>query len=449
MTPSPEAVAAPDTTGLGPPFDRLRFYEPRATAALAYCSRLCRPSEVGEALEASFSAAFAPSAADLRERDECLLSTLRHWCADHSAMRLSPGCAWVPALLAASAQGELEAADGQRLDSHLAACERCRSLGRSFAAAERVFAVLMPVEGRSYPRRASPGNGSAASLSPVAANPLASPSPTREGSGVDRAHLAARLPASAAQPARPGKELARVRLGASVRRRIAIGLLVLGVLLLGEAAVTLVWKEPVTAILASRAQAALGDQLRRLEHASGVATGAGAFRGRAGVDRRLAANARSLAARLHDGQALGRIQAKRIGIDFVVVEGTTAGDLRRGPGHYAFPQTVLPGQRGTVGIAGHRTTYLAPFRDIDALRRGDRIVLTMPYGRFTYAVEGHRVVSAGARDGFRDLGYARLVLSACHPLYSAAQRILVSARLVTSVPLGPAAHAGGGGGRST
>ena len=66
------------------------------------------------------------------------------------------------------------------------------------------------------------------------------------------------------------------------------------------------------------------------------------------------------------------------------VEGTGTSDLRKGPGHY--PATPLPGERGTVGIAGHRTTYGAPFRHIDrGQARGDRITLTMPYGRFVYA----------------------------------------------------------------
>ena len=63
--------------------------------------------------------------------------------------------------------------------------------------------------------------------------------------------------------------------------------------------------------------------------------------------------------------------------------------------------TPLPGARGTVAIAGHRTTYGAPFRRIDELERGDRIELGMPYGRFTYRVERTRIVAADARPGSR------------------------------------------------
>jgi sortase A len=121
----------------------------------------------------------------------------------------------------------------------------------------------------------------------------------------------------------------------------------------------------------------------------------------------------------------------------VFVEGTDAGDLRRGPGHY--PATPLPGQRGTVAIAGHRTTYGAPFRKIDKLRPRDAIVITMPYGRFTYRVERTRIVKPTDVWVTQPVSYARLILSACHPLYSAAQRIVVFARLVRSEPRGAAA----------
>jgi len=110
-----------------------------------------------------------------------------------------------------------------------------------------------------------------------------------------------------------------------------------------------------------------------------------------------------------------------------VVEGTDTGDLRKGPGHY--PETPLPGERGTVGIAGHRTTYGAPFRTIDKLRRGDAIVVDMTYGRFVYRVEKTRIVEPTEVSVKRRVDHERLILSACHPLYSAAQRIVVFARL--------------------
>jgi sortase A len=120
----------------------------------------------------------------------------------------------------------------------------------------------------------------------------------------------------------------------------------------------------------------------------------------------------------------------------VVVQGTEGGDLRDGPGHYV--NTPLPGEPGTVAIAGHRTTYLAPFRDIDELKHGDPIRVRMPYGDFTYQVERTRIVAPDATWVMRRIGYDRLVLTACHPLYSAAQRIVVFARQVRVLPRGRA-----------
>ena len=111
---------------------------------------------------------------------------------------------------------------------------------------------------------------------------------------------------------------------------------------------------------------------------------------------------------------------------YVVAEGTDTEMLRTGPGHGT--ETGLPGMRRTVALVRHRTTYLAPFAEIDELERGDPIVLTMPYGRFTYRVESSRVVDPSAL-WVTKRGSDRLVLTSCHPPFSAAQRIVVFARL--------------------
>ena len=115
-----------------------------------------------------------------------------------------------------------------------------------------------------------------------------------------------------------------------------------------------------------------------------------------------------------------------------MVEGISTGDLRKGPGHY--PTTPLPGERGTVAIAGHRTTYGAPFRRLDDLRRGERIMVDMPYGRFLYRVQSTKVVDDQEVSVLRRRSYDRLVLTACHPLYSAAERIVAFARLERELP---------------
>lgn len=139
--------------------------------------------------------------------------------------------------------------------------------------------------------------------------------------------------------------------------------------------------------------------------------------------------------RLQTSRAIGRISLPSLKRRYVMVQGTNREPLRKGPGHY--PDTPLPGQGGTIGIAGHRTTYLAPFRTIDRLRRGQPVVVTMPYGRFnfTYQVRRTRIVRPTDLWVKRDVGYEQLILSACHPLYSAAKRIVVFARLIAAEPL--------------
>ena len=219
-------------------------------------------------------------------------------------------------------------------------------------------------------------------------------------------------------------------------RTLSTVLIVAGALLLADAATTLLWQEPLSALYGRIQQGKLEDRLSALEKAPLAAVDQRALR-QLDASRRLAFAARALARRSDLGDPLGRIRMPSIGVAEVFVEGTEGDDLRRGPGHY--PATPLPGQRGTVAIAGHRTTYGAPFHDVDDLRRGDRIELDMPYGRFTYRVERTRIVPPTATEVIDRVDYDRLVLSACHPLYSAAQRIVVFARLEKAQAKGPAA----------
>ena len=189
---------------------------------------------------------------------------------------------------------------------------------------------------------------------------------------------------------------------------VASVLMVSGVLLIGDAGVTLAWQEPISGFLAQRQQNALEDDFEEPNVQARVAR---AFREQK---------------RPLKGDAIGRIVLPRLDRDYYVVEGTDSGNLRKGPGHY--PETPLPGQRGTVGIAGHRTTHGAPFRTIDKLKRGDRVLVEMPYGTYTYRVEKTRIVKPTEVSVKRKVAYDRLILSACHPLYSAAERLVVFAR---------------------
>ena len=221
-----------------------------------------------------------------------------------------------------------------------------------------------------------------------------------------------------------------------VLRSLSTVLIVAGSLLIVDAGVTLAWQEPVSAIYADIQQSNLRDQLKRLEANALAPPIRRALRQLPSAGKKLAFLARTERRTVGEGHALGKIKIPKIGASFVVVQGTGTSDLQKGPGHY--PSTPLPGMHGTVAIAGHRTTYLAPFRHIDSLKRGNTIVLDMPYGRFTYAVTRTQVVKPTALWITNPVGYDQLVLSACHPLYSASHRIVVFAKLVSTLPRGQA-----------
>jgi sortase A len=206
-----------------------------------------------------------------------------------------------------------------------------------------------------------------------------------------------------------------------------------GLLLLLDVGVTLVWQEPVSAFYAKLRQDQLSDDLAALQRKGPTAAELQALQRIRLSDERLAFLARSLRRRSHRGDAIGRVRIPGIGVNSVIVEGTNTADLREGPGHYS--NTPLPGLPGTVAVAGHRTTFGAPFRDIDRVHRGDRILIDMPYARFVYSFEREQIVRPDALEVIRRVRYDRLVLSACHPKYSAAKRIIVFARLTRAEPL--------------
>ncbi len=142
------------------------------------------------------------------------------------------------------------------------------------------------------------------------------------------------------------------------------------------------------------------------------------------------------------GEALGTISIDKIGVDFQMVEGVDLIYLQDGPGH--FPATPFPGQAGNAALAGHRTTWAAPFHRIDELVPGDLISIETIQGLFTYAViaqpgpsdaepVAHRIITPTQTeilDQPAEGGANTLTLMACHPKYSAAQRIVVVAELV-------------------
>ncbi len=193
----------------------------------------------------------------------------------------------------------------------------------------------------------------------------------------------------------------------AVVRFVAAVMVVSGALLIADAVTTLLWQEPVSALVAQRQQSELKEALKTPPR-------------------------RVIERKPLPGDAIGKIEIPAIGVSEYVVEGTDVDNLRKGPGHY--PDTPLPGGRGTSAIAGHRTTYGAPFRRIDELKYGDKIVVDMPDHRYVYRVERTKIVDDSDFSVLLPVGYRRLILSACHPLYSAAQRVIVFARQVSRGP---------------
>ena len=131
------------------------------------------------------------------------------------------------------------------------------------------------------------------------------------------------------------------------------------------------------------------------------------------------------------GGAVGLIEIPKIGLDKAFVEGVGVAELKTGPGHY--PKTPMPGQPGNAAIAGHRTTYGAPFNRLDELVAGDAILVTTAQGEFRYEVESATVVHPGQSEVLDPTSDSRLTLTTCHPEFSAAQRLVVTAKLVTPV----------------
>jgi sortase A len=134
-----------------------------------------------------------------------------------------------------------------------------------------------------------------------------------------------------------------------------------------------------------------------------------------------------------EGEPAGQIVIPSVGVDWIFYQGVALSDLKKGPGHY--PDTPMPGQQGNAAIAGHRTTYGAPFGNIDSIQAGDEIYVTTVQGTFTYQVlpedqGGRQIVKPSAVEVLgQNFGDNRLTLTACHPKYSARERIIVVAQL--------------------
>ena len=215
-------------------------------------------------------------------------------------------------------------------------------------------------------------------------------------------------------------------------RIVGLLLAVAGVLAVAWTITVWQWQDPFTALYTRHEQGKLAHSLDRQ-----LAT----YRPAHPAARTLAAERTAVAdaaaryrRRAHVGQAIGRIIVPRLGLNMVLVNGTDHETLKKGPGRYLG--SAMPGQNRLVYIAGHRTTYLAPFANIDRLKRGDRITLEMPYATFVYVVIRHRIVSANDVSVLRSPRHELLELQACHPRFFATHRYIVYALPVKVVPRG-------------
>jgi sortase A len=208
-------------------------------------------------------------------------------------------------------------------------------------------------------------------------------------------------------------------------------LAVAGVLTLLWALLVWRWQDPFTALYTKWKQHQLASQYDQRTRSfepkiSGVT--------QAAERESIAREARRYRMSSTRGEVIGRLRVPRMGVNMLLVNGTDHDTLTKGPGRDA--RTFMPGENRLVYIAGHRTTYLAPFSHIDKLQTGDRVTIEVPYGTFIYAVTRHRIVASTDLSVLRSPRYELVELQACHPRFFASHRYIAYARLLRVEPRG-------------
>jgi sortase A len=209
-------------------------------------------------------------------------------------------------------------------------------------------------------------------------------------------------------------------------------LIAAGVLVLAWVIVVWRWQDPFTAIYTHIEQSHLAhayDKRVAQYHHPQLPT-----RNLAALEEQVAAEAAAYRRTLRTGDPVGRLRIGRIGLNMVVVQGTDHDTLKKGPGHYEA--SGVPGEGHLIYVAGHRTTYLAPFADINDIRVGDYITFSVPYGAFTYRVLRHYVVPSDQLSVLQNHDREILRLQACHPRFFATHRYIVDAALASFTPTG-------------
>jgi sortase A len=215
--------------------------------------------------------------------------------------------------------------------------------------------------------------------------------------------------------------------------RLGTFLLVIGIGVLAWAATVYLWKDPFTTAYTAYEQRRLASNLDSAFESWEPAPKPKPVSRPAPTpklqDDNVSREAKRFRLESEDGDAIARLKVPRLDLSVVVVNGTSTGDLRRGPGRHE--DSFLPGEGELVYVAGHRTTYGAPFSAINELEPGDTITVELPYGTVEYRVTRHRIVDDNDLSVLESRGREELVLQACHPRFFASQRYLVYARPVS------------------
>jgi sortase A len=219
-----------------------------------------------------------------------------------------------------------------------------------------------------------------------------------------------------------------------VVRTVGTLMVVAGTLLLAWALLVWRWQDPFTALYTRWQQRELADEYeQRFERFERFIAPKPAPAPAVRISpRRIAAMARRYRLSLQEGDPIGRIKIPRLDVNMIVVDGTKTDTLKKGPARHR--RTFLPGEGKLVYIAGHRTTYSAPFSDIDDLRRGDRVRLELPYATFEYRIRNHRIVEAHEVSVLRSRRREEVALQACWPRFFASHRYIAYARPVRVIP---------------
>lgn len=194
------------------------------------------------------------------------------------------------------------------------------------------------------------------------------------------------------------------------------------------------WQDPFTAAIHELDQRRLSESFERRVDRVERAAAEQPVSSPADVRRGVRRESRAWRLASDRSEAIARLRIPRLGVNEIVVNGTDSETLKRGPGRYLG--SGMPGEGRLVYIAGHRTTYGAPFSHIDRLRKGDPVFLELPYGTFKYVITGHRIVPSTELSVLRSRGREQLALQACHPRFFATERYIAYAKPVSVTPPG-------------